>query len=153
MPTPAKLVAAILMAAVGWVTAETIVRYALPEGISVGWFREIVALIGLIAGWRMIGRQATGIRGRGDKITNALTMGLACALVVAALSIFLHSFYVMIQESLSLAYDAPGKAFTAMMGFVWDDIQLMNNTRVLVALFGGGALAGLLAGITGRIWR
>lgn len=153
MPTPAKLVAAILMAVVCWATAETIVRYALPEGVNVGWFREIVAVIGLFSGWRMIGRQATGIRGRGDKIVNGITMGLACALVVAALSIFLHAFYVMIQESLGLAYNSPGKAFTAMMGFVWNDMQTMANLRVLVMLFGGGAFAGLLAGLTGRIWR
>lgn len=153
MPTPAKLVAAILMAAVCWITAETMVRYALPEGFSAGWFREIVAVIGLVAGWRMIGRQATGIRGRGDKIVNGVTMGMACALAVAALSIFLHAFYVMIIESLNLAYNSPGKAFTAMMGFAWDDVQTMANVRVLVALFGGGAIAGLFAGITGRIWR
>jgi hypothetical protein len=141
------------MAIVCWCTAETMVRYALPEGKSVGYFREIVALIGLIAGWRMIGRQATGVRGRGDKIVNGITMGMACALAVAALSIFLHGFYIMIQESLGLAYNSPGKAFTAMMGFVWEDVQTMANVRVLTVLFGGGALAGLLAAIAGRTWR
>ena len=153
MPTPAKLVAALLMAAVGWLTAEAIVRYGLPEGYSVGWFREILSGMALVLGWKMIGRQATGVAGRGDRIVNGLTMGLACALALAILAIFLHAFYVMIEESMGLAYDSPGKAFTAMMGFVWQDMQTITNLPVLAVLFGGGALVGLTAGITGRLWR
>ena len=153
MPTPAKLVAALLMAAVGWLTCEMLVRYALPEGVKVGYLREIVAGIGLVVGWRMLGRQATGVRGRGDKLMNGLTMGLAGALVVAALSVTLHGFYAMIVESMGLAYDSPGEAFSAMVGFVWQDLVTMANPHVLATLFGGGALAGLLAGVAGRVWR
>ena len=156
MPTPAKLIAALLMAAVGWLTCEAIARYALPEGKNIGHLREIVAVLGLWLGWKMVGRQATGIRGRGDKLMNGLTMGLACALVLASLSVALHGFYEMITEAVGskgAAYQSPGEGFTAMMGFIWEDVQIMGNDRVLITLFGGGALAGLLSGISGRIWH
>ncbi|KIT15965.1 TrgA family protein [Jannaschia aquimarina] len=153
MPTPAKLVAAILMAAVAWFTAEAVVRYALPEGSSVGRFREICAVIGLFFGWRMLGRAATGVRGRGDKIVNSLTMGMATSLAILVLAVFLHGFYQMISESMKLAYDQPGKAATAMIGFIKEDFILVANPIIIGVLLGGGAVAGLMAGVTGRVWR
>ncbi|UWQ20312.1 TrgA family protein [Jannaschia sp. W003] len=153
MPTPAKLVAAVAMAIIAWLTAEAVHRYALPEGVSIGRGREILAAMGLVMGWRMIGRQATGIRGRGDRLVNGLTMGLACALSLAVLAVFLHAFYVMILESMDLAYNSPGKAFSGWMGFVMRDAAIAWNPYVLVMLFGGGAVAGLLSGVAGRVWR
>ncbi|MEM9796949.1 MAG: TrgA family protein [Pseudomonadota bacterium] len=150
MPTPAKLVSAILFAALAWWTGETIVREVLPDGSSVGRLREVMAFMGLIIGWKVIGRATTGRMNRGTTVTVAITAGVAAAFVFLALGIVLHGFYEMIIRSLDSTYTEVGAAMNAMLGFIWDDVNLVANPVVLGTLFGGGALVGLIGGIVGR---
>ena len=49
MPTAARLVAAILLAILGWVLSD-IVRPLMPEGTSFGWFNYVNSFIGLCVG-------------------------------------------------------------------------------------------------------
>lgn len=150
MPTPAKLVAALLFAALCWGVGETVVRYTLEEGARVGLFRESLALGGLIVGWRTIGRAATGPTGRGNSVPNVVTSGIAAAFLLLVLALLLHSFGVMIAESLSGKYTAIGRAASAWMGFLVSDARQVWHPYVLGLLFGGGAVVGLIAGIVGR---
>ncbi|MEL6587696.1 MAG: TrgA family protein [Pseudomonadota bacterium] len=153
MPTPAKLVAAILFAAVAWWVGETIVRYGLPEGVRVGWFREILAAGGLVIGWKTIGKACTGPMNRGTSISIALTSGLGAALILLLLGLILHSFYDMITESLGSKYTEVGAAASAWMEFMWRDTILVADPIILGTLFGGGAVVGLFAGAVGRLTR
>lgn len=153
MPTPAKLVAAILFAVLSWAVADAIIRTALPEGIRVGRFREILALGGLVVGWRMIGRTASGPTGRGTTLSHAVTAGLGAAAVLSVLALVLHAFWAMIDESLGLRYSAIGEATSAWMAFVWKDVQIVATPMVGALMFGGGAVVGLISGIVGRRWR
>ncbi len=153
MPTPAKLVSAVLFAALCWWTGETIVQEVLPEGSVVGYFREILAACGLYIGWRFIGKPTTGPTGRGAPVTEALTAGLGAGLIYAVLGLLLHSFYEMISRSLDSVYTEVGAAASAWMGFLWDDILLINNPVVLGTFFGGAAAVGVVAGIVGRLAR
>ena len=153
MPTPAKLVAAVLFAVLCWFVADTIVREVLPEGVRVGRFREMLAVGGLLVGWRYIGVPATGPTGRGTNVTHAITAGLGAAIVLTALALILHAFAVMIGESLGRKYTAIGDAAAAWMGFLWTDVQTIAHPMVLGLMFGGGAVVGLIAGVVGRIWR
>jgi len=150
MPTPAKLVDAILFAAICWAVGETIVRYTLEEGVRVGAFRELLAAGGLIVGWRTIGKTATGPVGRGNSIPNAITSGFAAAFVFLLLALVIHSFGVMIAESLEGKYTAIGTAASAWMAFLIEDAQIVWHPYVMALLFGGGAVVGLLAGLVGR---
>lgn len=150
MPTPAKLVAAVLFAALCWAVGETIVRYCLEEGVRVGAFREMLAAGGLIVGWRTIGRTATGPVGRGNSVPNVTTSGIAAAFIFVVLALLLHSFGVMIGESLGGKYTSIGRAASAWIGFLIEDVQTIWHLYVLVLLFGGGAVVGLVAGLVGR---
>ncbi len=152
MPTPAKLTAAILFAALCWFVADTIVRDVLPEGVQVGRFREFLAFGGLLVGWRYIGRATTGPVGRGTTVSHSITAGLGAALILSVLALILHAFWVMIGESLELSYTAIGPAATAWMGFLWKDVQTVADPVVIAMMFGGGAVVGLISGVAGRIW-
>lgn len=153
MPTPAKLISAVLMAVLAWWVADTVVRELLPEGKTVGRFREICAAVGLLAGWKVLGRAATGKMGRGSPVPVVITSGVATAAVGLILVLLGHSFYVMMMESLDLAYDAPGKAMTAWMEFLWNDTLLIADKLVLGTLFVGAAIIGMVAGVVGRTYR
>ncbi|CTQ50823.1 TrgA family protein [Jannaschia donghaensis] len=150
MPTPAKLVAAILFAALCWFVGEAIVRYTLEEGVRVGLFREVLAAGGLIVGWRTIGSAATGPVGRGNSIPNVITSGFAAAFVFLVLGLLFHSFGVMIAESLEGKYNAIGRAASAWMGFLVEDAMTVWHPVILGLLFVGGAVIGLIAGVVGR---
>lgn len=150
MPTPAKLVSAVLFAALCWAVGEAIVRYTLEEGIRVGLFREMLAFGGLIVGWRTIGKTATGPVGRGNNIPNVITSGIAAAFIFVVLALLLHSFGVMIGESLGGKYTAIGTAASAWMGFLVEDAITIWHPIVLGLLFGGAAVIGLIAGVVGR---
>jgi hypothetical protein len=54
MPTGAKAMAAISFAVAGWLSANAYVP-AMPEATSVGYLRELTALLGAIIGWRVMG--------------------------------------------------------------------------------------------------
>lgn len=153
MPTPAKLVAAVLFAVLCWFVADTIVREVLPEGVRVGRFREMLALAGSLVGWRYIGRPATGQTGRGTTISHSVTVGLGAALILSVLALVVHAFYVMIGESLGLRYTAVGDAASAWMGFLWKDLQTVAHPLVLGLMLVGGAVVGLVSGVVGRTWR
>ncbi|CUH39070.1 hypothetical protein JSE7799_01789 [Jannaschia seosinensis] len=166
MPTPAKLVAAVLMAALAWYVCEIIVREVLPDGSRVGFFREVLpdgsrvgffreiaALGALVVGWKVIGRPATGPRGRGGKITEVLTAGIGAAIVLLCLGVVLHSFVEMITVSLSGKYTQVGIAMNAWLGFLWDDVQIVMNQVILAPLLLGAVAVGLISGVVGRVWH
>ncbi|WP_179379887.1 TrgA family protein [Jannaschia marina] len=150
MPTPAKLVSAVLFAALCWFVADSIVRYTLEEGVVVGPFREVLAAGGLVVGWRTIGTAATGPVGRGNTIPNVITAGVAAAFILMVLALLIHSFGVMIVESLNGSYNSVGKGASAWMGFLMNDARTIAHPVVLGLLFGGGALIGLVAGVVGQ---
>ncbi|CTQ32968.1 TrgA family protein [Jannaschia rubra] len=153
MPTPSKLVAAVLFAALAWLVGDLIVRMVLEEGVRVGRFREILALGGLLVGWRYVGRETTGRTGKGTTMARGITAGIAGALILMMLALLLHSLGVMVLNSLDRKYNAIGQAGSAWMEFLWNDLQLVAHPAILIVLFGGGAVVGLVAGITGRVTR
>lgn len=150
MPTTAKAVAAILFAALAWLVGETIVRRILPDGMRPGLLREVLAVGGLVIGWRTIGIAATGPMRRGTTLVRAVTAGVAAAAQVLVLGVVGHSFGAMIARSLDGRYPQIGRAFSAWMDFLWQDVAMLADPVVLGTLFGGGALVGLLAGLAGR---
>lgn len=153
MPTPAKLVSAVLFAALAWVTAELIRIYALPEGARVGMFREWVALAGLIVGWKFIGTRVSGVMNKGTTVSKAITAGIGGALVLTVGGLFLNSFVTMITESLGRKYTEVGQAAEAWMNFLWNDALTIADPIVLGTMFGGAAAVGLIGGVVGRTLR
>ena len=137
MPTAARLAAAFAFAAVGFFAAE-LYKPGLPPETQWGRFTLICALIGLLAGWVIMGRLA----GRGTRA--ALGNGLRTAAVMVFYAMVIFAVYEMILRSLRKRY---GGVFEAVEGTF--DIILIYGTGLLrpeplIVLVVGGMLAGLL---------
>lgn len=145
MPTAAKLAAAILFFIVGWIAANVHVP-ALGEGENVGFFRELVGLIGVVCGWKVMGPSV----GRGYR--EAIGSGLKTVIVLTFFALLLFSIYVMIGLSMRRIYDGPVDAVLAVFSLMLEEAQKMLTPWVLGTLIIGGSLAGLITERISRRW-
>lgn len=146
MPTAAKLVSAIAFALVGlWAALAYIPQ--LPEGSSYGYLREIMTALGLVIGWRGMGRFAG--RGWGE----AVGLGLKTSVLLVFWALLGFSTYTMIVRSTRQIYRAdPVKAVLDVPNIMLEYGRLALAQDVLVALVVGGVLGGLLAELAARRW-
>ncbi len=146
MPTAAKLLAGIAWAVLAWLASERIKPY-FPEGVNLGRFSEVNAVLGLLVGWKMAGPRVG--RGWSAAVSNGLTTTLA--LVVTG--VFLQSFVQMVRFSLRRKYDGPVEALVDVFRLMVEYLALMARTDVIVTLVVGGLAAGLAIEWAGRRWR
>lgn len=146
MPTAAKLMSAVAFALVALWASVAYVPH-LPEGTDVGYLREIMAALGVVIGWRSLGRHV----GRGYR--EALGHGLRTSLLLVFWALLGFSAYTMLLRSTRQIYRADaGKALLDVPRIMLDYGMLMLAQDVLVALVVGGMLAGLAAEWTARRW-
>jgi hypothetical protein len=153
MPTPAKLVCAVLFAALCWYTADLIIRIAMSEGAAAGRFREWLAGGGLLVGWFFVGKRASGSTNQGASVSLSITAGIGGALIIMLLGLLLNSFVTMISLSFGSVYTELGQAIDAWIGFLFQDLRAIAHPIIFATFFGGAAAAGLIGGIVGRIFR
>lgn len=146
MPTAAKLVAAVLFAALGFVAAE-LFKPAMPEGTQFGYFSPICAAIGAACGWLVMGRQV----GRGKAA--AITSGIQTAVTLAFLALLGFSIYVMVLRSMNLRYQGVMEAVLGVFDLMLKHGRLMLTLPVLGSLALGGAIGGLISEWAGKRWR
>lgn len=145
MPTAAKLVAAILTAALGYVVADLIIPH-LPEQDRDNWMRETCAALGLLVGWRFLGWRMGGGFGQ------AIGLGLSMALVLFVSGMLTFAFYEMIIRSLRKSYDGPFEALQGMMAIAIENLEYVQFSDVIGTLVVGGILVGLLTEAAARRW-
>jgi hypothetical protein len=147
MPTAAKLAAAIVFAIVGWIAANYFVP-ALGEDTQVGLFREVVALIGVFVGWRVMGPSV------GKGYFEAAGSGLKTSVVYVFFALLLFSIYEMIQLSMSArGYDGPMEAVLDIFNLMLEHGLEMLTPEVIGTLVIGGILGGVITERTSKIWR
>ena len=146
MPTAAKLFGALAFAILGWISAN-IFSTGMPEGSQIGLLREIVAAIGFLSGWRVMGPAA----GRGYYA--ALGGGVKTGIVMVFFSLLGFSIYEMVLLSMKMRYDGPVEAVLGIFDLMIEYGQLMLRTDLLVTLFAGSALGGWIAEFAGKHWR
>ncbi|WP_319824081.1 TrgA family protein [Thalassovita sp.] len=146
MPTAARLIAALVLAATAWAVSQTVKPY-LPEGTQFGWFDYVNAGLGVIFGWRTVGARA----GRG--MSAAIGNGLTGMVVMVFWALFVQSAYKMVGNSLRRWYDGPVEALLDMFQIGFDWAQLLINPDVAGLLIVGGILAGVLSELASRVWR
>ena len=146
MPTAAKLFAAVAFTLVAFFAAE-VFKPHMEEGTQFGVFSQISALIGLVAGWRVLGREA------GHGWLESANSGLKTSVVMVGLALIIFSIEEMLVLAFRRSYDSPMEAVVGTISIGVDFVQKLVVPDVMVILLGGGILAGLLAEWAARRWR
>ena len=92
MPTAPKLIAAILLGGLGFGVAMMVIANV-PEHVPAGSVPFIAAGLGLLWGWRFLGR------GVGRGVSTGAGIGLTAALALAVSALLLVGFIQMIKRS------------------------------------------------------
>jgi len=146
VPTAAKLFAGFAFAVLAFFTAE-IYKPHMPESTQFGYFSFVSSLIGLVAGWRVMGPEA----GHGNWA--AVNSGVKTAAVMVCLAAAVFSTYEMLVRAFRPSYKGPMEAVVAIVEIAIDYLKLMVAWDVAIVLVGGGALAGLLSEWAARRWK
>jgi len=146
MPTTTRLVAAVLMAALGWGVAWLAAPY-LPAGKPVGMFAPVSAGFGALVGWAWTGRKIEAGAGR------PFGIGFVGAALMLFWVLFIFSGYEMLRRSSNLRYDGPVAALQDMVAVALAYLPIVGQPEVLGALALGGLAIGAVAGWVARRFR
>ena len=146
MPTAAKMVAGIMMAAVAWFVSG-MVKGLLPEGTPTGIMAELNAVIGFIMGWLIIGSRA------GDGYKAAIGYGWTAVVASLFWILVLWGGYEMTINATRLRYGGPMEAIADFFQINVDYLITMGTGEVIATLLLGGAVAGMMGEWAGRRWR
>lgn len=147
MPTAAKLVGGVFYAVLGYMLAETF-KPLMPADASFGYFSYISAAVGLICGWRIVGRHA------GNGYRAALGTGLGTAIMTVFWVTLGVSIYEMIRKAVGKFYsgdtmEAVQDAVIIVTGYA----RLMLDQQFLTILIFGGFIGGIITEFVGRRWK
>lgn len=145
MPTAARLVAAIVFAALGYLLSE-LVKPLFPPGTDLGRVSEMNAGVGLFVGWVVAGSRA------GDGWRAAVGHGLTGAAAFVFWAMLLHSGIEMIRRSMRGQYDGPVAAVVGIFELMIGYGQVVATAGVIGALILGGVAAGIAAEYAARRW-
>lgn len=146
MPTAAKLIAALFLAALGFAVSE-LIKTQMPASTGFGRFSLVNAVIGFACGWVVVGTRAG--RGYAAGISNGFT-GVA-ALVFWGL--FVQSANEMVIRSMKNRYDGAVEAFAAVFELFVRLGENLVNVPVISSLILGAVVTGLLSEFAARHWR
>ncbi len=145
LPTAARLVAALSLAALGWLGSE-MVRPLMPPHTAFGWFNYVNAVLGALCGWFVIGSRA----GRG--YTESIANGLTGVLALIIWAFFAQSFNLMLKQSMENKYDGPIEAIVGIFDNAIDYGEFLIDPMLIAVLLIGGMICGLLAEASSRRW-
>ena len=145
MPTASKLAAAVAFALLGFLAAQTFIKY-LPEGTPLRYFREITAAIGFIVGWLWMGK----LTRKGYR--EAINSGMVTALILVFWALLVFSLYFMLKKSTRMMYDGPMEAVLGVFQLMFDYGKMLLVPDMLGVIFVGGMVAGLVTEWAGKRW-
>ncbi|WP_170769547.1 TrgA family protein [Ruegeria lacuscaerulensis] len=146
MPTASRLVAATCLLVVAFLVSSMVIENG-EEGKDYGWFTYVNMLLGVICGWKVMGKRAG--RGWTAGVNNGLT-GMA-ALVFWGL--FVQGCNEMIRLAMRHRYDGPFEALLAIFQISVEFGQQLLAPEILWTLAIGALVAGLATEEASRRWR
>lgn len=146
MPTAAKLVAALCLAALGFGVSE-LIKTLMPASTAFGIFSIINAGLGLVIGWIVVGNRA----GRGQAA--AVGNGITGVVALVFWGLFVQAVNEMVEEAMKHQYDGPVEAFAATFEIMVDFGEVLLNPTVLLALICGALVTGFFSEIAAGRWR
>ena len=146
MPTTAKLVSAVMFAIIGFFAAAAYAE-TLPPGQPRFWLIPIVTALGIGQGWMTMGRHV------GQGMSMAITTGVRTSFLILFWAVTIFGLYEMFYRSTRLRYDGPGEAVIAALELLMEyGLSVLTAVPTLIILFGGGAVAGIVAEFVNRRW-
>lgn len=145
MPTGARLMAAISLAVLAFFLSGMVVPL-MPESTDFGYFLPLNVLLGLVVGWRVMGKRA----GRG--MVAAINNGLAGVFVLMLWAIFLQAANEMVRLALRNRYDDPFEAIVAVFQIGAEFGVMIATLPIGVALVVGAVITGLLTEFAYNRW-
>ncbi len=147
MPTAAKLFGAFAFALVGFFTAE-VLKPSFPESFAFGFFSIVCAVLGLLAGWRVMGPAA------GTSSVRAASTGVKTSFVLTMWALMLFSIRQMLLESTQNRFDGVWDAVFGTFEIMWEYTQvLLTSIPALSVLVVGGMLGGMFSSWAAMRWR
>lgn len=145
MPTAARLVAALCLAALGWFVSE-LVKTLVEEETDFGHFTLVNTCLGLLVGWLVVGRRA----GRG--YSAAIGHGITGVAVLVFWAVLLQALNEMLRLALRRRFDGVIEAINGTFELFAAYAGHLANPSVLTALIAGALLTGLLSEAAARRW-
>jgi hypothetical protein len=145
MPTAAKLIGAIVFAALAYFVSD-LVKPLLPEGTQVGLMSPINAFFGLLMGWRIMGR------GAGNGYMSSMGYGLTTMVAIVFWCLLLWGGYEMTRRAMRLYYDGPVEALQEMTVLMAEYGRTALDPQVIGAAVVGSLLASMLTEFFARRW-
>ncbi|MEX0284881.1 MAG: TrgA family protein [Paracoccaceae bacterium] len=146
MPTGARLFCAVSLAVLAFIVSGQVIPQ-IPERTDFGNMTPINIVVGLAVGWFIMGPR-TG-RGYVAGITNGLTGMLS--MVILSLSIF--GAEEMFSRAMDRRYDGPFEAILAIFELALRYSGVLMVTNILLTLFIGGIVAGLVGEMAAKRFR
>ncbi|MDA7426015.1 TrgA family protein [Thalassococcus lentus] len=146
MPTAAKMVAALCLAALGYAASEMI-KTLLPASTDFGIFSLVNAVLGFLCGWIIVGTRA----GRG--FSAAISNGFTGMVALVFWGLFIQAANEMTRLAMRHRYDGPVEALAAVFEIMVDFGKDMLNPGLLLLLLVGSIIVGLISELAGKHWR
>ncbi len=145
MPTGGKLIAALTFAALAYFISD-LIKPLLPEGTNVSRLSEINALVGLLMGWKVMGK------GAGHTYRQSFGYGLTTLAVTFFWSLLIWSGHEMVKRSIKLYYDGPVEALQEMAALYVDYARVAAVQEVLLPAILGALFVAWLTEFFARRW-
>ncbi|MGJ5619069.1 TrgA family protein [Sulfitobacter sp. MF3-043] len=146
MPTAARLVAAICLAIVAFIVSGMIMPL-MPESTDFGYFVPLNIIIGLLAGWIVMGRRV----GRGT--TAAINNGLTGVFVMMLWGIGVQACNEMVRLAMKNRYDNAMEAMVAIFQIGAEFGLMIATVPIGLFLLVGAVVSGLVTEYAGNRWR
>ena len=146
MPTAARLMAALCLAVVAFILSGQI-RPLMPESTDFGYFTVVNIVLGLLAGWFVMGRRA----GRG--VTAAINNGLTGVFVLILWGLAVQGAYEMFRLAMKNRYDGAFEAVTAIFEIAAEYGVIMFVPQIGITFVVGALVSGLLTEFASRKWQ
>ena len=137
MPTAAKLIGAVVFAALAWFVSD-LVMDVMPEGSSAKWLHEVNTAFGLLMGWRVMGTRA----GEGD--VRAIGVGLSAVVATLFWCLLAWGGYQMTLNSTRMRYGGPVEALQDMANLMVEYLFMIATVPIIAAILLGGMVCGWL---------
>ena len=146
MPTAAKMIAALCLAALGYLVSEAI-KPLFPPETQFGIFTWVNVALGFFCGWTVVGPRA------GNGWATGLSAGLTGGASLAVLGLLVQAVNEMVAQSLERRYDTALEAVGGVFEIAAEWSVHFLTMQVWAPLVAGSLVAGFLAEFAARRWR